>query len=199
MPKSSFKITRNDLISDEAYGQERKARRLSMIPVKKLRRIALGPHATLYFESYDTMLQQVQEMLFVEKGGEEQIKDELAAYNPLIPQGNELVFTLMFEIDDPMRRLAILRSLGGVEDHMFLQIGDTKIYAATASDDGIERTTEDGKTSSVHFMRFTLTPADIAAFKDTSNQILAGCDHAEYGHIAMLTPASRTELASDFG
>lgn len=199
MPKSQHLITRDDLIPDEDYGQERRARRLSMIPVKKLRRIALGPHATLYFESFETMLQQVQEMLFVEKGGEEQIADELAAYNPLIPKGNELVFTLMFEIDDPMRRLAILRSLGGVEDHMFLQIGDQKTYAATAADDDIDRTTDDGKTSSVHFMRFTLTPEQISAFKDTGTQILAGCDHAEYGHIAMITPASRAELASDFG
>lgn len=196
MPQATRVITREDLISDADYGQERKARRLALIPLKKLRRIAVGPHATLYFESYETMLQQVQEMLFVEKGGEEQIADELSAYNPLIPQGSELVFTLMFEIDDPQRRLAILRSLGGVEEHMFIQIGDLKSYGK--AEDDIERTTDDGKTSSVHFMRFGLTAEQVAAFKDGSNQILIGCDHKNYGHIAMISPESRVELSKDF-
>ncbi len=196
MPKDQRTITKDDLISDAAYGQERKARRLALLPVKKLRRIAIGPYATVYFESYDTMLQQVQEMLYVEKGGEEQIIDELTAYNPLIPKGDELVFTLMFEIDEPKRREAILRTLGGIEDHVYLQIGDEKVYAQ--AEDDVERTTDDGKTSSVHFMRFKLTPEQRAAFKDPKTQILLGTDHENYGHIAVISPQSRAELAKDF-
>ncbi|MGB0907743.1 MAG: DUF3501 family protein [Maricaulaceae bacterium] len=199
MPKSTRVITRADLISDEKYGDERRARRAAMLPIKKLRRIEIGAHATLYFESYDTMLQQVQEMLFVEKGGEEQIEDELTSYNPLIPQGDELVFTMMFEIDDPFRRLAILRRLGGIEEHVFLQVGSEKAYAVATQDDDVERTTEDGKTSAVHFMRFTLSKSQREAFAKPETQVILGMDHENYNHIALLQPASRTELAKDFG
>src|SRR5579859_378969 len=101
MPASTRRVTAEDLLPDADYALERKARRAALLPAKRLRRVSMGPHCTLIFENYDTMLFQIQEMLLVEKGGAAQVEDELAAYNPLIPQGRELVATVMFEIDDP--------------------------------------------------------------------------------------------------
>ena len=100
--------------------RQRAERRKHISEIKRNRRLEVGPFATFYFEFYETMLHQVQEMLFIEKGGEAQLADELAAYNPLIPQGSELVATVMFEIDDPIRRGRVLATLGGVEDRAFI-------------------------------------------------------------------------------
>jgi hypothetical protein len=195
MPASSRKVTPQDIIADDVYAAERKARRAALLPVKRLRRISLGPHCTFYFECYETMLFQIQEMLLTEKGGPEQLADELAAYNPLIPQGLELVATAMFEIDDPLRRASILGQLGGVEAHFFLMVGQDRIAAASESE--VERT-RDGKTSAVHFFRFSLTEAQISAFGEPATPVLIGCDHPRYGHLAVLTPETRGELARDF-
>src|SRR6478672_11956889 len=146
------------------YVKQRADRRRQISEIKKNRRLEVGPFATFYFESYETMLHQVQEMLYIEKGGPAQIPDELAAYNPLIPQGSELVATVMFEIEDPVRREATLARLGGVEDRFFLQVGATRVPGLPEGD--VERTREDGKTSSVHFLRFPLTPEQVAVFRD---------------------------------
>jgi hypothetical protein len=135
-------------------------------------------------------------MLLIEKGGAAQVPDELAAYNPLIPQGSELVATVLFEIDDPVRRAATLARLGGVEDRFFLQIGETRVAGIPEGD--VERTREDGKTSSVHFLRFPLGPEQIARFRDPAISILVGCDHEHYSHLAGISPAARAELAKDF-
>ena len=197
MPAAARRITPADLIPDADYARQRKDRRAALLPVKRLRRIELGPVCTVYFETYETMLFQVQEMLLTERGGADQIPDELAAYNPLIPQGSELVATVMFEMDDPIRREATLARLGGVEDLFFLQIGDERAAAVPEGD--VERTRDDGKTSSVHFLRFPLTDAQIARFRDPATQILVGCSHEGYSHLAGLTPATRAELARDFG
>ena len=145
MPASARQITPADLIPDAEYAKERRERRVALLPIKRLRRIELGPVCTVIFECYDTMLFQVQEMLLTEKGGAEQVPDELAAYNPLIPQGCELVATVMFEIDDEVRREQALARLGGVEDMFFIQVGDT--HAPGVPEGDIERTREDGKTS----------------------------------------------------
>jgi len=134
-------------------------------------------------------------MLLTEKGGEAQIKDELEAYNPMIPQGSELTATVMFEIEDPVRRDLILRRLGGVEDRFFLQVGSER--AAAIQEGDVERTREDGKTSSVHFMHFPLSGAQKAAFGDPAVQVAVGCDHELYHHLAVLSPAVRAELAKD--
>ena len=195
MPASARQVTVADIIPDAEFGPQRAARRAALLPVKRLRRIELGPHCTAYFESFDTMLFQIQEMLLIEKGGEAQLADELAAYNPLIPQGAELVATVMFEIDDPLRRATILGRLGGVEDHFFIQVGETRAMGQQEGD--IERTREDGKTSSVHFLRFPLTPAQIAAFQDAAVPAMFGCDHPLYDHRAVLSPAARVELGKD--
>jgi Protein of unknown function (DUF3501) len=196
MPASARQITPADLIPDADYARQRSERRQALLPIKRLRRVELGPVCTVIFESYDTMLFQVQEMLLTERGGAEQVPDELAAYNPLIPQGSELVATVMFEIDDPVRREATLQRLGGVEDTFFLQVGDSRASGIPEGD--IERTREDGKTSSVHFLRFPLTPEQIARFRDPATQILIGSSHEGYSHLAGLTPATRAELAKDF-
>ena len=196
MPASQRKITREDLLSDDDFSRVRKERRQSLLPMKRLRRVELGPYCTAYFETFETMLFQIQEMLLIERGGEAQIDDELTAYNPLIPQGNELVATIMFEIDDPVRRAALLARLGGVEDRFFLDVGGEKSRGEQEGDE--ERTREDGKASSVHFLRFALTPSQIARFRDPSAQVILGCDHEAYAHMAVLGPATRAELARDF-
>jgi hypothetical protein len=196
MPAALRQITPADLIPDADYARERRERRQALLPIKRLRRVALGPFCTLIFENYDTMLFQVQEMLLTEKGGPEQVPDELAAYNPLIPQGSELVATVMFEIDDEVRREQTLARLGGVEDTFFIQVGAERAPGVPEGD--IDRTRDDGKTSSVHFLRFPLTADQVARFRDPATQILVGCDHEQYSHLAGLTPATRAELAKDF-
>jgi hypothetical protein len=197
MPAAERRITPADIVPDAVFAAERKTRRAALLPAKRLRRIALGPWCTAYFESFETMLFQVQEMLLIEKGGEAQVADELAAYNPMIPKGAELTATVMFEIDDPIRRARLLADLGGVEDHFFLEIDGTRSEAVQEGD--VERTREDGKTSSVHFLHFPLTPAQIAAFRAPSARVLLGCDHPKYAHLAVLSDETRAELARDLG
>jgi hypothetical protein len=135
-------------------------------------------------------------MLFIEKGGVAQIPDELAAYNPLIPQGSELVATVMFEIDDPIRRARVLATLGGVENRAFLRIGADTIRGASEEDQ--ERTREDGKASSVQFLRFPFTAPEIAAFRGGAGDVVVGFDHPNYGHMAVMPQAVRQALARDF-
>lgn len=196
MSAAQREVTPADLLPDAEFAKVRKERRAALLPIKRLRRVELGPVCTVHFECYETMLFQIQEMLLIEKGGAEQVPDELAAYNPLIPKGSELVATVLFEIDDPVRREATLARLGGVEDRFFLQIGDEKVMGVPEGD--VERTRDDGKTSSVHFLRFPLKVEHVARFRDPAIQILVGCDHERYSHLAGISPASRAELAKDF-
>jgi hypothetical protein len=195
MPANQRTITRADITPDAIYVTERKARRAALLPAKRLRRVALGPYCTLIFESFETMLFQVQEMLLTEKGGDAQLPDELAAYNPLIPQGDELVATVLFEIDESVRRAQVLGELGDVEDRFFLEIGQTRAPGLAEGD--IARTREDGKTSSVHFLHFHLTPDQVAGFRDPTVPVRIGCDHPRYAHLAALSPETRKELARD--
>jgi Protein of unknown function (DUF3501) len=195
MPAAERRITAADIQPTASFAAERKARRAALLPAKRLRRIALGPWCTIYFESFETMLFQVQEMLLIEKGGDAQLADELAAYNPMIPQGAELTATAMFEIDDPARRARVLAELGGVEDHFFLEIDGTR--AAAVQEGDVERTREDGKTSSVHFLHFPLGAAQIAALRAPDARVLVGCDHPRYAHLAALSDETRAELARD--
>ena len=190
------RLTRADILPLDEYVKIRRQCRSDISELKKRRRVEVGPFATLYFENFDTMWQQVQEMLYIERGGEAQIADELAAYNPLIPQGQELVATIMFEIDDPVRREATLARLGGVEDCFFLGVGAARVAGVPEGD--VERTREDGKASSVHFVRFPLGPDHVARFRDPATAIAVGCAHERYSHQAGLSPATRAELARDF-
>ena len=195
MPAALRKVTRDDIVSNAEFAPQRKARRAALLPQKRLRRVDLGPYCTFYFECFETLLFQIQEMLLVEKGGEEQLADELAAYNPLVPQGAELVATVMFEIDDEVRRANILGRLGGVEDQFFVQIGEARAPGAPEGD--IERTRDDGKTSSVHFLHFALSPAQIAQFRDPAVTVMIGCAHPLYAHLAVLQGETRAELTKD--
>lgn len=194
MPKTA--ITRADIMALEDYLPIRKDRRREMAVVKKARRMEVGPFCTFYFESYETMLHQVHEMLAIEKGGEAQIPDELEAYNPLVPQGKELTATVMFEIDDEVRRKNVLNRLGGVEEHMFVEIGGERIMSRAEED--ADRTNEEGKASSVQFVHFDFSDAQIAAFKKPGTQVLVGVAHENYGHIAVMSEATRAALATDF-
>jgi hypothetical protein len=190
------KIAVTDIVPSKEFAAQRKERRLALLPKKKLRRISVGPDCTFYFECYDTMLFQVQEMLLIEKAGPEQAPDEIAAYNPLIPQGSELVATVMFEIEDPARRASLLRQLTGVEETLYIEIGGERSKAVPLGDS--DRTADDGKTSSVHFVRFNLSPAQIAAWRSAQGQVILGVDHPNYGHMAVIGGESRAELATDF-
>lgn len=196
MSKPQRKITIGDILSAGEYEAQRKLLKEKVLAVKKLRRVEVGPFITFYFENYDTMWMQVQEMLRIEKGGEEQLEGELDAYNPLIPQGRELIATMMLEIEDASRRNAILRTLGGIEECAFLEIADDVIDGHPTEYE--ERTTAEGKTSSVHWVRFVLTEAQIQKFKDSASRVVLGIDHPHYGHMALLTEQTRTALAMDF-
>lgn len=194
MPKTA--ITRADIMPLADYLPIRKDKRREMSAVKKTRRMEVGPFCTFYFESYETMWHQIHEMLAIEKGGEEQIPDELEAYNPLVPQGKELTATVMFEIDDEVRRKNVLNRLGGVEEHMFVEIGGERVMSRAEED--ADRTSEEGKASSVQFVHFDFTDAQIAAFKTPDTQVLIGVSHENYGHIAVMSEATRQSLAADF-
>ena len=196
MPESQRKITQADILSAGEYDQQRKSLKANLIPMKKLRRVEVGPFATFYFENYATMWLQVQEMLRIEKGGAEQIPGELEAYNPLIPQGDELIATMMLEIEDEKRRASTLLTLGGIEESVFMEIGGDVIRATPTEYD--DRTTPDGKTSSVHWLRFKLTQDRIARFKSGSERVVLGISHKNYGHMAVLGDETRAALAKDF-
>jgi hypothetical protein len=172
----------------------RAALKEELLPLKKLRRVEVGPFATFYFENYTTMWLQVQEMLRIEKGGAEQLAGELEAYNPLIPQGDELIATLMLEIEDANRRHNMLLTLGGIEETIFLEMGGEKIAATPTEYD--DRTTPDGKTSSVHWLRFKLTKDQIARF--SRERVVIGVAHSNYGHMAVLGDDTKKALAKDF-
>jgi hypothetical protein len=190
------KITPADLIPYKDYAAKRTELRRNLLPVKKNRRIEVGPFATFYFENYDTMWLQVQEMLHIEKGGDEQIAGELDAYNPLIPQGNELIATLMLEIEDAVQREKILKQLAGIEESTAFEIAGTRVKGTPTQYD--DRTTPDGKTSSVHWVRFVFTPELRKQFADPNARLLLAIEHPNYGHIAVISPEVRAELAKDF-
>jgi len=191
-------IDRTDILPLEIYGAERSIRRRAVIDLKRHRRFDVGPFAAFYFENYETMLSQIQEMLWIEKGGEDQIGDELAAYNPLIPQGSELVATLMFEIADQTRREKQLARMGGIEHKVSLEITGERIEAVTDKDDGIARTRDDGKTSSIHFLHFPFSDVQITAFKQPGARITVALEHPEYAHMAVMPETTRQALVSDF-
>ena len=196
MSKEKRQIEKEDLLSSDVYSKSRKQIRTDLVQFKKDRRIALGPYATFYFESFETMVAQVQEMLHIEKGGDEQLKDELIAYNPLVPNGKELTATLMFEIDDPISRAAFLGKVGGIEEKVFVKINDEIVKAVPEED--VDRTSAEGKASSVQFIHFKLNDDQISKFKSDSATIELGIDHKEYTHTTKLSENSIKSLCDDF-
>ena len=189
-------LTIADILPPEEYARNRSDWKRKIAAIKHDRRVAVGPYVTFYFESRDTMWLQVQEMIYIEKGGMAQAKDELEAYNPLIPNGSELIATFMIEIDDPIRRKNVLDTLGGIEDSAFLRIGGETIKGAPEADQ--DRTTAAGKASSVQFVHFPFNAARIAAFRSGNNEILLGFSHPHYGHMAVMPDPVRRALARDF-
>ena len=191
------KLTRDDFLLDlDAYLEERVQRRREIWEIKENRRLAVGPFASFMFENFETMRHQVQEMLYIERGGEEQISGELAAYNPLVPNGSELVTTLMLEIEDPQRRARELGRLTRVEDTITLEVDGEEIAAKPELD--LERTKEDGKTSSIHFLHYPFTPGQIAKFRADGARVVLAIGHEHYAHMAVLPEAMRAALAEDF-
>ena len=194
MPKKE--ITESDVIDIDSYIKDRDSIKKKIKEHKNNRRVHVGPHATFYFESFDTMLYQVQEMLYIERGGREQLQDELRAYNPLIPSGKSLVVTLMFEIDNPNVRKKFLNSIGGIEKNTFIQVGDQKIYSR--AEDDTDRTNEEGKASSVHFLHFDFTEELIKEFVKDESVVLLGFSHKNYKHFSELSLEVKSELKKDF-
>jgi hypothetical protein len=196
MTPNPHAISPADIMPMADYAKVRAERRRLMARAKINRRVPVGPDATFYFENYATMLHQVHEMLFVEKGGEEQIPGEIAAYDPLVPKGSNLSATFMIEIEDPNRRLAVLKTLGGIENAISLAFAGETVKAVPHDD--AERTTEDGKTSSVHFFSFPFTKTQIEKFRKPGTEIVLTVRHPNYAHMAILSEATRAELAKDF-
>ena len=196
MPREKREIQKEDIMPLDVYTEKRGELRKSIVDYKKNRRVSLGPYATFYFESYETMLAQVQEMLYIEKGGDEQLQDELSAYNPLIPNGKELTATLMFEIDNPISRAAFLGKVGGIEETVFMKIDGEKIKAVPEED--VDRTSAEGKASSVQFIHFNFTDDQIEKFQSNSSEIELGIDHKEYSHSTKLSKENIASLSTDF-
>jgi hypothetical protein len=192
---SNRQINPDDIMDLEAYLSIRKDKRREMSLIKKDRRVEVGPFATFYFESYETMWHQVHEMLAIEKGGAEQVPDELEAYNPLIPQGRELIATVMFEIDDPLRRKTVLSRMGGVEENMYLEVNGERVSGKAEED--VDRTAADGKASSVQFVHFPLSDAQADVLKNSGARVIVGIDHENYSHMAVISEPTRNALAGD--
>jgi hypothetical protein len=188
-------LTAADILPWAEYAKDRAEHRRRITAIKRHRRIEVGPYVTFYFESFDTMWLQVQEMLHIEKGGAAQLVDELAAYNPLIPKGRELVATFMIEIDDPLRRARVLAQLGGVEETAFIEVAGERIVAQPEADQ--DRTSAEGKASSVQFVHFTFTDAQAKAFSEPNARVIIGLSHPAYNHMAVMSEAMRLSLAED--
>lgn len=188
-------LTRADILSPERYAVERRQHRRRITDMKRNRRVEVGPFVTFYFENRDTMWLQVQEMLHIERGGETQIADELAAYNPMIPNGDELSATMMVEIEDSKRRDAALHRLGGIEERTFLMLGGERVSGI--ADPTRENTSPDGKASAVQFLKFPLTAAQKAKFRAEATPLMLGIDHPAYGHMALVPDATRQALSQD--
>ena len=196
MPKNKRVVEKEDLMSLDEYKKNRKQFRKKLVEFKKNRRIALGPYATFYFENFETMLGQIQEMLHIEKGGDAQINDELNAYNPLIPKGKELIATLMFEIDDPTLRTGFLSKVGGIEEQVYMKVEDETIKAIPEID--VDRTSAEGKASSVQFIHFNFSEKQIKKFKNLNTQVILGIDHNLYNHMTKISKDTKSALMKDF-
>ena len=196
MTKENRAVKKGDLIASDEYAKNRKQFRKELVEFKKNRRVSVGPHATFYFESFETILGQIQEMLHIEKGGEEQLKDELNAYNPLIPKGKELIATLMFEIDDPILRADFLGQVGGIEEKVYIKVDEEKIKAVPEAD--VDRTSVEGKASSVQFVHFNFTDEQIKKFKNQNTEVTVSINHSLYNYMTKIPKDTKNALIKDF-
>jgi hypothetical protein len=190
------RITRESLLTLEAYARDRSAFRARAIAHKRSRTVHVGEHVTLLFEDELTIRYQIQEMLRIEKTFEEAgIQDELDAYDPLVPDGTNLKATMLVAYEDVDERRRALEQLKGVEDHVWLRVAGRPPVHAIADED-LDRSNEQ-KTSSVHFLRFELTPDMIAAFRG-GQDVTVGIDHPGYQAETVLAQSVRDALAADF-
>jgi len=196
MSRANKLVEKKDLLSLDIYEKNRKKIRKELVEFKKNRRVAVGPYATFYFENFETMLGQIQEMLYIEKGGDNQLKDELEAYNPLIPKGKELVATLMFEIDNPITRADFLGKVGGIEQNAYIKIHDETIKAIAEKD--LDRTSSEGKASSVQFLHFVFSNEQIKKFKEIDKEVILGINHDLYNHSSTIQKETKASLIKDF-
>jgi len=196
MTKMNRIVEKSDLIAPDLYAKNRKQFRKQLLEFKKNRRVPVGPYATFYFENFETMLGQIQEMLHIEKGGKDQLNDELKAYNPLIPKGKELTSTLMFEIDEPTLRSDFLGKVGGIEEKVYIQVDKEKINAVSETD--VDRTSSEGKASSVQFLHFNFSKEQIKSFKDLNNEVVLSIDHDLYNHKTIISKDTKVVLIKDF-
>mgnify|MGYP001765205105 CR=1 FL=1 len=196
MPRDLRSIIAEDILPLEQYETIRRDKKQEAILRKRLTRVSIGPNATAMFETWDSMWLQIQEMLRIEKGGESQLADELAAYDPMVPKGRELTITLLFEVEDAVRRDAFLRTIGGVENHVWLQIGDERL-AARAEGDVARTRDSDNKASAVHFLHFDLTEEQVSRWKTGQSQVMLLIDHPNYGHAALIGEETRAYLARE--
>jgi Protein of unknown function (DUF3501) len=194
--KQQRRLTRDDILPLADYLPVRRERRRQASELKRRRQVEIGPYAIVLFENLEAMRQQVQEMLYIEKGGAAQLEDELEAYNPLIPQGSELVATVMFEIDDPVQRGTELLRIGGIETHACIDVDGHRVRGEP--DPTRENTSAEGKASAVQFLNFTFAPDLISLFKTPGAQIVVGFDHPNYAHLVAPPDLIRSALAQDF-
>jgi len=189
-------ITRDSLLTLEAYAKERPSFRARVLAHKKPRTVHLGRHLTLIFEDELTLRYQIQEMLRIEKAFEEAaIEDELAAYNPLVPDGSNFKATMLLEYEDVDERKSALAQLKGVEDRVWVEVeGSPRVWAI--ADEDLSRENEQ-KTSAVHFLRFELSPAMVTALKRGAG-LGIGVDHPAYrAEITSVGDATRKALVAD--
>jgi len=194
--KQPRQLTRDDFLPPAEYLPVRRERRRRLSELKRRRQVEIGPFAIFHFENFETVRHQVQEMLYIEKGGDAQLKEELEAYGPLLPKGADLVATVMFEIDDPVRRGAELLRLGGIEDHAYIDVEGHRVRSEP--DPTRENTSAEGKASAVQFLKFAFALDLISRFKMPGAQIVVGFDHPNYAHMAVLPEPVRAALAEDF-
>lgn len=189
-------INESDILNRDDYKVKRKSLREKMVLRKKNRRLDIGPYITIYFENRDTILHQINEMVYIENGGDEQIKEEILAYKSLIPNGKELVATLMVEIDSPVKRADFLGKMGGFEEHLDFIVNNKVIKGKPESD--VERTTADGKASSVQFVHFEFDEEAIKEFTVTNKDVIITINHDNYKHSTIMNQETKDELSMDF-
>ncbi len=189
-------IKPEDIYDRKDYINKRPQLRKEIVARKKRRRVDLGPHVTLYFENRETIIHQINEMVFIENGGKEQIAEEILAYKSLIPNGKELIATVMVEIDNPLKRAEVLSKMGGFEETFTLKVGDILVKARAELD--VDRTTAEGKASSVQFIHFNFKENEVNKFKDDNVKIELSINHEFYTHATLLKTETKNELRSDF-
>ncbi len=186
----------DDIFTRENYKKQRKVLRERMVLRKKNRRLDVGPHVTMYFENKDTIIHQINEMVYIENGGKQQIKEEIEAYKSLLPNGNELVATVMIEIDNPIKRAEFLGKMGGFEETFAISINGKQVFGKAELD--MDRTTAEGKASSVQFVHFNFDREIANDFKSNDYEIIISVNHDTYKHSTTLNKETSLELSKDF-